>query len=192
MVGESSPEARATLVKLQKRNLAQAEGTQAGVRHGRVFVRDTGCGTACTTYSREQKSLGLELCSYGFLGPRRLCHGRTRGPARGFSPPYKGLPVSSSCFWMPKSGHVPEEPWGLKYAHSPFSSDRGQGMGPSLWFRRSLPGPQLPSLQGSPPPQHWLGPAAVIFLFPSLLLIGSLTALLARERLPPSLWGVDC
>lgn len=61
MVGESSPEARATLVKLQKRNLAQAEGTQAGVRHGRVFVCDSGCGTVYTMYSREQKSLGLEL-----------------------------------------------------------------------------------------------------------------------------------
>lgn len=143
----------------------------------------------CTAVSR--RAWGWSTGSYGFLGPRRLCHGRTWGPARGFSPPYKGLPVSSSCFWMPKSGRVPEEEWGLKYAHYPFSSDRGQGTGPSPWFRRSLPGLQLPTLQDSPPPQHWLGPAPVIFLS-LILLFDSLTALLARERLPPSLWGVDC
>lgn len=35
------------------------------------------------------------------------------------------------------------------------SSDRGQGLGPSPWLRKSLRGPQLQSFRGSCKRQHW-------------------------------------
>lgn len=133
--------------------------------------------------------------SYGSLGPGRLYHGRTRGPAsrqEPFSLPHKGLPVPVSCFWMPKRRQVPEEYWGPKYTHCSFSSDRGQGRGPSPWFRKSLPGPQLPSLQASaPPPQHWLGPVPVIFLsHPPPYWLPS--CVLGLRATAPGLWGESC
>ena len=112
--------------------------------------------------------------------------------------------VSSSSLplWMPKSGSVPEE-WGPEYP--PTSSDRGQGLGPSSWLRKSLPGLQVPSVRGScepllagPEPGNfplsrppscsppWLPLSAVSVLVPGLKGERAPTAAGAEEPIPTS------
>lgn len=80
-----------------------------------------------------------------------------RGPSMQWQEPVfssdKGLSV---VFVFPSSSSAKE--WecprgvGPRAAHPsphPTSSDRGQGLGPSPWLWKSLPGPQIPAVRGS-------------------------------------------
>lgn len=58
---------------------------------------------------------------------------------------------TKACFWVSKGRHVPEESRGPKYTHYPFSSVRGQGMGPSSLFGKSCQAPSSPLFKSVPP-----------------------------------------
>lgn len=120
---------------------------------------------ACVTLRQGTQVTGLEAQQWssllGHKGPGACQWPGTQLAAAGASfllsqRPVCFLPPPSCLFGCQRVG-VSQKSGTQGTTHYPTSSHLGQGLGPSPWLGKSLPGSQIPCLRGSCELQCWLG-----------------------------------
>ena len=125
--------------------------TGSGMGHREHGVWDAGRGSKYMTQEQGPQGTGFDVRPRGTEGPFFMSvPGAPACGSRGqFSPLTKACLV---CLLLSASLDAKEWecPRGLEpRVTPPTSSDRGQGLGPSSWLRKSLPGPKVPSVRSS-------------------------------------------